>query len=168
MKASMQTFFYAFHTLPAPFNRVLLITTQTELVALLLADTNKDDLELIASAHKRFGFTQITESEKKTKWCAQMLAEQQIPPFLLFGTPFQKRVWHALQTIPMGTTTTYQKLADAIEHPKAVRAVANAVGTNPISILIPCHRVVRTDGSLGGFYWGVNVKKRLLKDETPA
>ncbi|MBD3281451.1 methylated-DNA--[protein]-cysteine S-methyltransferase [Candidatus Uhrbacteria bacterium] len=82
------------------------------------------------------------------------------------GTPFQLNVWRALQTISFGQTATYQDIANKIGQPKAVRAVANAIGANPIAIIIPCHRVIRSDRSLGGYKWGVELKKRLLKLES--
>lgn len=83
----------------------------------------------------------------------------------LCGTPFQKEVWKALQTIPSGTTQSYQEIAKRIGRPEATRAVANAVGANPLAIVIPCHRVIRTDGSLGGYRWGKELKKKLLLRE---
>jgi methylated-DNA-[protein]-cysteine S-methyltransferase len=78
------------------------------------------------------------------------------------GTPFQRRVWEALRAIPRGKTTTYAELAAAIGSPKAVRAVGAAVGRNPLSILIPCHRVIGRDGSLTGYAGGLTRKKQLL------
>lgn len=84
---------------------------------------------------------------------------------LLVGTDFQHRVWCELQEIPYGTTISYQELAQRIGMPKAVRAVANAVGANAISIFIPCHRVIGADGSLTGYAGGVDAKFSLLKLE---
>jgi methylated-DNA-[protein]-cysteine S-methyltransferase len=81
------------------------------------------------------------------------------------GTPFQKRVWAELSTIGFGETRTYQQIADAIGAPKAVRAVANAIGRNPLSIIVPCHRVIGSNGSLTGFAGGVESKRALLKLE---
>ena len=81
------------------------------------------------------------------------------------GTVFQRQVWQALLELPSGSTTTYQVIADAIGRPKAVRAVANAIGANPIAWLIPCHRVVRSDGGLGGYRWGVQRKSAMLEWE---
>jgi methylated-DNA-[protein]-cysteine S-methyltransferase len=83
------------------------------------------------------------------------------------GTPFQKEVWFALTKIPKGSVVTYAELAQSIGRPKAVRAVANAVGANPCAPEIPCHRVVRTDGTLGGYSakGGVKTKRALLKAE---
>lgn len=87
-------------------------------------------------------------------------------PLRINGTPFQMRVWEALQTIPYGQTVSYGDIAKQIGCPKAVRAVGNAVGSNPITIVIPCHRVIRTGGGLGGYAWGIERKKWLLEHET--
>lgn len=84
---------------------------------------------------------------------------------LLAGTPLQHQVWKALLEIPVGTTWSYQQLAAHVKKPKAVRAVANAVGANPISPLIPCHRIIRSSGHIGGYYWGIQAKRKLLKEE---
>ncbi len=86
-------------------------------------------------------------------------------PLLLIGTQFQKSVWKGLLQIPFGTTASYKELAQNIDKEKAVRAVASAVGTNAISIFIPCHRVIGTDGSLTGYAGGLEAKKRLLEIE---
>ena len=86
---------------------------------------------------------------------------------MMKGTPFQIMVWEALKTIPRGETRTYTEIAQQIGRPKAVRAVANAIGKNPYAPEIPCHRVVRTDGSLGGYSGpgGIEAKIRLLREE---
>jgi len=81
------------------------------------------------------------------------------------GTPFQKRVWSALTKIPYGQTRSYKEIAQAIGHPKAFRAVGNANGQNSIPLIIPCHRVIESNGRLGGFGHGVKVKKQLLDFE---
>jgi len=78
------------------------------------------------------------------------------------GTSFQKKVWSALAKIPYGQTRSYQDIAKAIGHPKAFRAVGNANGQNPIPLIVPCHRVIESNGGLGGFGHGIKVKKRLL------
>jgi O-6-methylguanine DNA methyltransferase len=78
------------------------------------------------------------------------------------GTPFQQAVWRAAQAIPMGQTRTYQEVACTIGRPRAARAVGQALGANPLPVLIPCHRVIRGDGSLGGFAQGLELKRRLL------
>lgn len=84
---------------------------------------------------------------------------------ILIGTSFQKEVWNALRHIPYGITTSYRDLAHSIRRPKAIRAVANAIGSNPLSIIIPCHRVIGSDGSLTGYAGGIDTKSRLLELE---
>lgn len=81
------------------------------------------------------------------------------------GTPFQKKVWNALLQIRKGETKTYKEVACMIGKPTAVRAVATAIAQNKIAILIPCHRVVRSDGSIGEYRWGSELKKKLLQRE---
>jgi len=83
-------------------------------------------------------------------------------PIYMIGAPFQIKVWEALLRIPTGHVTTYSEIAGAIGTPRAVRAVGTAVGRNPISFLIPCHRALRRDGALGGYHWGLPVKRALL------
>ena len=86
-------------------------------------------------------------------------------PLITIGTDFQKSVWDALLKVPYGATSTYLKLAKDIDNEKAVRAVANANGANSIAIIIPCHRIIGTNGELTGFGGGLPLKKRLLKLE---
>ncbi|PLL11791.1 6-O-methylguanine DNA methyltransferase [Tabrizicola sp. TH137] len=87
-------------------------------------------------------------------------------PLHLIGAPFQIKVWEALLRIPTGHVTTYSEIAGTIGNPKAVRAVGTAVGRNPISFLIPCHRALRRDGALGGYHWGLPVKRAILAWES--
>ncbi len=86
-------------------------------------------------------------------------------PLLMVGSDFQKSVWDALMKVPYGTTSTYLSLAKKINNEKAVRAVANANGANAIGVIIPCHRIIGSDGKLVGYGGGLQVKKRLLKLE---
>ncbi|CAD5108922.1 bifunctional DNA-binding transcriptional regulator/O6-methylguanine-DNA methyltransferase Ada [Zestomonas carbonaria] len=88
-------------------------------------------------------------------------------PLDVRGTAFQQRVWQALREIPPGSTASYAEIAERIGSPKAVRAVARACATNHIAVAIPCHRVVRSDGALSGYRWGVARKQALLERETP-
>lgn len=89
-------------------------------------------------------------------------------PLDVRGTAFQQKVWRALRDIPAGTTVSYTDVANRIGHPKAVRAVGRACGTNPVAIAIPCHRVVRHDGSTSGYRWGAERKRMLIERETAA
>jgi AraC family transcriptional regulator of adaptative response/methylated-DNA-[protein]-cysteine methyltransferase len=86
-------------------------------------------------------------------------------PLDIRGTPFQEKVWAALRTIPAGATATYSDLAARVGDPKAVRAVASACAANKLAVAIPCHRVLRTDGSLSGYRWGVERKRALIERE---
>ena len=81
------------------------------------------------------------------------------------ATAFQRRVWDALKQIPYGQVRTYREVAVALGQPTAVRAVARACATNPVAVLVPCHRVVRSDGGLGGYRWGIARKEAMLKRE---
>jgi methylated-DNA-[protein]-cysteine S-methyltransferase len=87
-------------------------------------------------------------------------------PLDLYGTPFQKAVWQLLLEIPYGETRTYAQLAVTLGRPRAMRAVGQANGANPVPIIVPCHRVVQSDGSLGGYGGGVALKRALLGLET--
>ena len=83
-------------------------------------------------------------------------------PIDIRGTVFQRKVWDELRRIPRGETRTYTEIARAIGAPGAVRAVGSACGANPVALVVPCHRAVRTDGGLGGYAWGLPRKKKLL------
>lgn len=90
----------------------------------------------------------------------------ELTPLYMIGAPFQIKVWEALLQIPSGHVTTYSEIAQSIGRPKAVRAVGTAVGRNPVSWLIPCHRALRKSGALGGYHWGLPVKRALLAYES--
>jgi len=86
-------------------------------------------------------------------------------PLDIRGTAFQQQVWQALRLIPRGETRNYAEIARAINKPQATRAVGSACGANPVAVIIPCHRVLRSDGSLGGYRWGIERKQKLLEIE---
>jgi AraC family transcriptional regulator, regulatory protein of adaptative response / methylated-DNA-[protein]-cysteine methyltransferase len=126
------------------------------------------------------GFTDSLSDLKPTSWPKadwhednqmatsfwQDIANKKSVKVVLLGTDFQRQVWQALLDLKEDQIVTYQELAQACGRPKAYRAVANAVGANPISFLVPCHQVVRTDGGLGGYRWGTHLKKAMLKGST--
>jgi O-6-methylguanine DNA methyltransferase len=89
-------------------------------------------------------------------------------PIDVEATAFQRRVWEELRKIPYGTTKSYSQIAQAMGRPAAVRAVARACAMNPVSIVVPCHRVIREDGALAGYRWGLDRKKALLEHEQGA
>ncbi len=99
-------------------------------------------------------------------WVAAALGNGEGAKLHLIGAPFQIKVWEALLDIPSGHVTTYSEIAQSIGNPKAVRAVGTAVGRNPVSWLIPCHRALRKSGALGGYHWGLPVKRALLARES--
>lgn len=108
-----------------------------------------------------------------TEWSRKVLehlesGKSSLQLLLLGGTVFQQAVWQALLKIPRGQTASYQDIALAIGKPKAVRAVGQAVGANPLAIIIPCHRVVRKNGAIGGFAYGADFKQALLAIEQKA
>jgi AraC family transcriptional regulator of adaptative response/methylated-DNA-[protein]-cysteine methyltransferase len=107
------------------------------------------------------------ELEEKSHPLMQRALKKNPPvlPLLLEGTPFQVKVWQELLKIPRGTVIPYGELANRIGKPKSARAVGNAVGANPVSWLVPCHRVSHANGSLAGFGWGESCKRRLLSLE---
>jgi AraC family transcriptional regulator, regulatory protein of adaptative response / methylated-DNA-[protein]-cysteine methyltransferase len=120
----------------------------------------------IYDLRNRFPETDFKQNDEKVVRLARQIFEKDEKPVLNpIGTDFQLSVWQALVRIPLGKTTTYAQIAEAIGRPKAVRAVGTAIGANPIAYLIPCHRVIRTDGGLGGYRWGLDCKKRILEWE---
>ncbi len=108
----------------------------------------------------------IEEPEAIAAWVEAAFAQKGDTALHLMGAPFQIKVWEALLCIPSGQVTTYSELAQAVGHPRAVRAVGTAVGRNPVSFLIPCHRALRKSGGLGGYHWGLPVKRAMLAWES--
>ena len=146
-----------------PFGECCMAFSNEGIFALTFPESRQsalDDLE------RRFqGIDFVQNDEKVAQLIHQILEEGKNPAIHLMGTEFQLAVWHALQKIPKGQTSTYALIAEAIGRPKAVRAVGTAIGANPIAFLIPCHRVIRTDGGLGGYRWGLEIKKMMLEWE---
>jgi len=152
---------YGFYT--SPFGTCCMAFTTESLSALIFAD--KEEIAL-ADLQRRFPGVDFTEESEQAKLLGDKIFKLKEPVGLCpQGTFFQQLVWKALQEIPAGETRTYAQIADAIGRPKAVRAVGTAIGANPIAYLIPCHRVVRTDGGLGGYRWGLALKQQMLRAE---
>jgi AraC family transcriptional regulator, regulatory protein of adaptative response / methylated-DNA-[protein]-cysteine methyltransferase len=132
-------------------------------------DLGEDDDELIGALRREYPKAKISRSAKATRFLQAVKAHlegQEVKlPLDIRGTDFQLRVWSALQRIPLGSTRSYSDVAEMIGEPAAVRAVANACGSNPVPLIIPCHRVIRKDGSLGGYGLGLPRKKALLAKE---
>ena len=116
----------------------------------------------VQDLQRRWPMAQYVEDAARLRpWVTAAFGSQEAP-LVLIGAPFQIKVWEALLQIPSGQVTTYSEIARAIGHPAAVRAVGTAVGRNPISLFIPCHRALRKSGGLGGYHWGLPVKRAIL------
>ncbi len=158
------------------FGPILIAATDKGLCSLELGD-RKDALR--QRLREEFPQAAVSEAKQSTDgplavWEVALqnyLQGQPIPadlPLDLQATAFQASVWRFLQTIPLGETRSYQEVAQAIGQPKATRAVARACASNRVALAIPCHRVIRGDGSLGGYRWGMERKKALLAAEKQA
>jgi len=148
---------------------ILVAQSAKGICAILLGD---DPAALVQDVQDRFPrATLIGGSRGFEQTIATVIAAVEAPalgldlPLDIRGTAFQERVWRALRDIPPGTTASYAEIARAIGAPRSTRAVAQACGANPVAVAIPCHRVVRTDGGLSGYRWGVERKRELLARE---
>jgi AraC family transcriptional regulator, regulatory protein of adaptative response / methylated-DNA-[protein]-cysteine methyltransferase len=149
---------------------ILVAATERGVCAILLGD---DPEELVHDLERRFpradligadaGFEQLVAKVVGLVERPRVAVEL---PLDVRGTAFQRRVWQALRNIPVGSTASYAEIANAIGAPKAIRAVAQACAANALAVAIPCHRVVRPDGDLSGYRWGVERKRALLDRET--
>jgi AraC family transcriptional regulator, regulatory protein of adaptative response / methylated-DNA-[protein]-cysteine methyltransferase len=150
----------------SPLGRMLIAATDRGICAIQFGRT---DGELIEGLRHEFPFAvRKADDGRLQSWTEALLSIMSgrelnaSLPLDIRATAFQRRVWRYLQSIPFGTTRSYGEVAKAIGEPKAHRAVARACATNPVAVAIPCHRVVRGDGSLSGYRWGTERKKKLL------
>lgn len=156
----------------SPLGKVLVAATQRGVSAVYLGDAESTLLTELRSEYPRAEITPATDSFQR--WVREIVQriEGRQPhlelPLDLQATAFQRRVWKELQRIPRGRTRTYSQVARSLGQPKAVRAVARACATNPVSIVVPCHRVIREDGALAGYRWGLSRKQKLLAQEQVA
>jgi AraC family transcriptional regulator, regulatory protein of adaptative response / methylated-DNA-[protein]-cysteine methyltransferase len=154
----------------SPLGRILIAATDKGICSIQFADS---DEELEQGLKQEFPFAQrrrddsgMAETTEKLMRHMSGLEVAQALPLDIRATAFQRRVWSYLQSIGFGETRSYAEVAKGIRQPSAVRAVAHACATNPVAIAIPCHRVVRSDGDLAGYRWGLKRKKALLEMET--
>ena len=162
--------------------RIMFAIAQSTLGALLVARSGRglcaislgDDPEaLLRELQERFPRAELVGGEGGfERLVAQVVGFVEAPrlgldlPLDIRGTAFQQRVWEALRKVPAGETVSYAEIAARIGSPRSVRAVAQACAANVLAVLIPCHRVVRSDGGLSGYRWGVELKRKLLARET--
>lgn len=156
-------------TAKSSLGEVLVAATERGVSAVYLGDATR---KLVNELRDEYPRAEITAADGAfAQWVEEIVArmEGSAPrrelPLDLQATAFQRRVWQELQRIPRGTTRTYSQIARAVGKPRAVRAVAQACATNPVSIVVPCHRVVRADGNLAGYRWGLSRKEKLLERE---
>ena len=148
--------------------KLLVASTEKGICAVKLGDTEAD---LVADLRREFSAADIQESSNETSQSVSAILEglrkatHPNLPLDIRATAFQKQVWEHLRAIPFGETRSYAELAEAIGKPTATRAVARACATNPVAVVIPCHRVIREDKSLGGYRWGLERKRKLLQNE---
>jgi len=154
---------------PCSLGHVLVAATERGVCAIAFADEAEP---LAEELRRRFPEAEIEPGDDRVAELAAAVvaaidgsAPAAEVPLDLLGTAFQQRVWRALRDIPRGATVSYAELARRIGAPRAVRAVGTACGANPVAVLVPCHRVLRGDGALGGYRWGLARKKALLARE---
>ena len=153
----------------AKLGRVLVAATERGVSAVYLGDS---EAKLLSELRIEFPKAEIAQaSNGLEKYVREIVSRtegnppRQELPLDLLATAFQRRVWQELQRIPLGKTRTYAQVARAMGRPSASRAVARACATNPVSVVVPCHRVIRGDGNLAGYRWGIERKQQLLKSE---
>ena len=156
----------------SPVGKVLVAATDRGISAVYLGEV---ETALVGELRKEYPRAEIAEApDGYQRWVKEIVqrtegkAPQAELPLDLQATAFQRRVWQELQRIPLGATRTYSQVARALGKPSAVRAVARACATNPVSVVVPCHRVVRSNGNLAGYRWGLSRKERLLDQERRA
>jgi AraC family transcriptional regulator of adaptative response/methylated-DNA-[protein]-cysteine methyltransferase len=159
------TMSYGFH--PSPFGTALVMTTQRGLAGLAFADPGEEQVAL-ADMKGRWPKANIVEDRARTAPLARRIFDTGLwradRPLrvVLIGTDFEVRVWETLLKIPMGRAMTYSDIATKIGATRAARAVGAAVGKNPLSFVVPCHRVLGKDGALTGYHWGLTRKRAML------
>jgi len=162
---------YGFHA--SPFGEALLIATDRGVAGLAFVDEDKGQRreDALADMMQRWPRARYVEASAKIAPHAKQIfasewSSDQPVRLVMIGTDFDVRVWETLLKIPMGRAVSYTDIARHIGAPSASRAVGSAVGRNPLSFVVPCHRVLRGDGSLGGYHWGLTRKRALIGWET--
>ncbi|MBF6598478.1 MAG: methylated-DNA--[protein]-cysteine S-methyltransferase [Fermentimonas sp.] len=159
-----QTIYYNIYD--TVYGRMLIASTEIGLCFVALGE----ETFMIDELRNEYAKAKLVKENKSIHLDTILLIENPLAdiniPFHIKGTDFQMKVWEELLKIPAGGKSSYKIIAKNIGRPKAVRAVGTAVGQNPISCLIPCHRVIRSDNTLGGYHWGFEIKKKILERES--
>ena len=150
----------------SPFGSALAMGTDKGLCGLAFSAESGADAAM-ADLRGRWPHARFIEAPDQLRhWVNSAFSGRGEARLHMIGAPFQIKVWEALLQIPSGSVTTYSEIAKAVGHPTAQRAVGTAVGRNPVSFLIPCHRALRKSGALGGYHWGLPVKRAILAWES--
>ena len=150
----------------SPFGKALIMNSKYGICGLAFCDHVNEEIVLADMMSRWPSATYSAENIFSDLEFQSVLEQTTKINLCLIGSPLQLQVWSALLKIPAGKVTNYKTLAKHIGKPKAVRAIATAIGRNPLCWLIPCHRVLRTNGELGGYHWGLKVKMTMLRFES--
>ncbi len=163
-----------YRTAASPLGRMLVAATDAGVCSIAFG---KDNRALVDELRERFPKAKLVHAKSDVGWFAEaveFVASQMSEhpraaqfPLDVRATAFQQRVWKALKEIPRGETRSYGEIARKLGMPKAARAVGSAIGSNPLAVVVPCHRAIHSDGSIAGYRWGVERKKKLLAAEKP-
>jgi AraC family transcriptional regulator of adaptative response/methylated-DNA-[protein]-cysteine methyltransferase len=155
---------------PSVLGRMLIAGTSRGVCSVLFGESSE---RLTGELRQRFETDEIRRDDRRLGRWAKAVARylsgktaNASVPLDIHGTAFQRRVWRALRRIKAGQTASYRQVARTIGQPSATRAVAQACAANPVAVIVPCHRVIRHDGGLGGFRWGLKRKRQLLWRES--
>lgn len=154
----------SYHTYPSIFGEVLIASTSRGICKIAFLEDGSDPLTQVKGNYPQANIVRKSPviHQQALSWLGNIGSDPKPLHLHLQGTPFQLQVWEALLGIPEGNLTTYGELAMKLGNPGASRAIGSAVGANPIAYLIPCHRVIRSDGGFGGYRWGTERKRQLL------
>jgi AraC family transcriptional regulator of adaptative response/methylated-DNA-[protein]-cysteine methyltransferase len=163
---------YGFH--PSPFGEALLLATDRGVAGIAFTDEDAGQtrVDALADMTRRWPAARFIEAPSRTAPHARRVFDpaewrpERPVRLVLIGTDFEVRVWQTLLKVPMGRAVCYSDIARSMGNPDAARAVGTAVGRNPISFVVPCHRVLRADGGLGGYHWGLTRKRAIIGWET--
>ena len=150
----------------SPFGKALIMNSKHGICGLAFCDQVNEEIALADMMSRWPSATYCAENIFSDLEFKSVLEQTTKINLCLIGSPLQLQVWNALLKIPAGKVTNYKTLAKHIGKPKAVRSIATAIGRNPLSWLIPCHRVLRSNGELGGYHWGLKVKTTMLRFES--
>ena len=150
----------------SPFGKALIMNSKYGICGLAFCDQVNEEIALADMMSRWPSATYSAENIFSDLEFKSVLEQTTKINLCLIGSPLQLQVWNALLKIPAGKVTNYKTLAKHIGKPKAVRSIATAIGRNPLSWLIPCHRILRSNGELGGYHWGLKVKTAMLRFES--